>query len=194
MKNVRFWKQIPLFILTDFNFLGIKIDHLESKRKRNVSFLQQTSVFDGAFKRRRQIFSSRLFQMWILRYRVETRWIETRCVYINLIWVENLLTRCSTFPSGNYNFDRDGKYGSRFYCSQHFGFPGVYRKKNRIYENKKEEQSEIAKDSEQLPRTSSSVSYYLRNTKQSRKEHKKRNFFCTFLFIERDKMLRTDVW
>ena len=30
------------------------------------------------------------------------------------------------FP-GNYAFDRDGKFGSRFFCTQHFGLPGTQR-------------------------------------------------------------------
>lgn len=29
------------------------------------------------------------------------------------------------YLKGNHTFDRDGKYGSRFYCAQHFGMPGV---------------------------------------------------------------------
>lgn len=28
---------------------------------------------------------------------------------------------------GNYAFDRDGKFGSRFFCTQHFGLPGIQR-------------------------------------------------------------------
>ena len=33
--------------------------------------------------------------------------------------------------SGNYAFDREGKYGSKFYCMQHFGLQGSIGKRLR---------------------------------------------------------------
>lgn len=37
---------------------------------------------------------------------------------------------CSTtLRLGSYAFDRDGKYGSRFFCTHHFGMPGTLKMK-----------------------------------------------------------------
>ncbi|XP_065222209.1 F-actin-monooxygenase Mical isoform X2 [Planococcus citri] len=55
---------------------------------------------------------------------------------------------------GNYSFDRDGKHGSRFYCTQHFGFPGTYRTKVKNRQNDyKNEISNNDKENENVPKT-----------------------------------------
>ena len=40
--------------------------------------------------------------------------------------------------SGSYLFDRDGKYGSRFFCTQHFGMQGVAKRVRQAEERSKD--------------------------------------------------------
>nr|XP_018895758.1 PREDICTED: protein-methionine sulfoxide oxidase Mical isoform X3 [Bemisia tabaci] len=50
---------------------------------------------------------------------------------------------CSiTLRLGNYAFDRDGKFGNRFFCPQHFGMSGTQQK--RAYRRKSEELRNLA--------------------------------------------------
>lgn len=50
------------------------------------------------------------------------------------------------FP-GNYSFDREGKFGSRFYCTQHFGLQGMQRMKLR----RKSDEFRSGLDKENIP-------------------------------------------
>lgn len=50
------------------------------------------------------------------------------------------------FP-GNYAFDREGKFGSRFYCTQHFGLQGMQRMKVR----RKSDEFRSGLDKENIP-------------------------------------------
>lgn len=62
--------------------------------------------------------------------------------------------------AGNYTFDRDGKYGSRFYCTQHFGYPGVHRtklKNNRFNDYKNEVNVDGNKEMDIIPKTPTQV-------------------------------------
>lgn len=62
--------------------------------------------------------------------------------------------------TGNYSFDREGKYGSRFYCTQHLGYPGLYRTKlkNRQNDYKIETNADDYRESDDLPKTPTAVS------------------------------------
>lgn len=64
--------------------------------------------------------------------------------------------------TGNYSFDREGKYGSRFYCTQHLGYPGLYRTKlkNRQNDYKIETNADDYRESDDLPKTPTAVSYW----------------------------------
>ncbi|XP_069686571.1 F-actin-monooxygenase Mical isoform X3 [Periplaneta americana] len=55
---------------------------------------------------------------------------------------------CSTtLRLGNYAFDREGKFGSRFFCTQHFGLQGTQRLKMR----RKSEELKSVIDKENIP-------------------------------------------
>lgn len=58
------------------------------------------------------------------------------------------------FQIGNYSFDRDGKYGSRFYCTQHLGYPGSYRTKLKNRQNDyKNDNGTNDKENDSIPKT-----------------------------------------
>lgn len=52
---------------------------------------------------------------------------------------------------GNYAFDREGKFGSRFFCTQHFGLQGSQRMKLR----RKSDEFISGLDKENIPAKSS---------------------------------------
>uniref|UniRef100_A0A1B6D4D3 F-actin monooxygenase n=1 Tax=Clastoptera arizonana TaxID=38151 RepID=A0A1B6D4D3_9HEMI len=55
---------------------------------------------------------------------------------------------CSTtLRLGSYAFDRDGKFGSRFFCTQHFGLPGTQRMRVR----RKSEEFRMVTNKENIP-------------------------------------------
>lgn len=63
------------------------------------------------------------------------KFVHYLIVTINVVNV-NFIFRCqychTTLRLGSYMFDRDGQYGHRFYCTQHYGMPG------ELYSNKVE--------------------------------------------------------